>query len=89
AQAKESPATSADAPLVQLLSRAIGDVYGVKPRPVGIGGGTVAACLRSIGIDCAVWAKIHETAHQPDEYALLENILGDAKVMALMAGSGE
>jgi succinyl-diaminopimelate desuccinylase len=83
-QSSESPATSAQAPLVQSLSAAIGEVYGVKPRPVGIGGGTVAAYLRRTGIDCAVWARLGDCAHQPDEFALLENILGDAKVMALL-----
>jgi succinyl-diaminopimelate desuccinylase len=83
-QSNESPATSAEAPLVQSLSAAIGEVYGVKARPVGIGGGTVAAFLRRVGIDCAVWSRLGDCAHQPNEYALLENILGDAKVMALL-----
>jgi succinyl-diaminopimelate desuccinylase len=45
----------------------------------------MAAYLRNIGIDCAVWTKTQETLHQPNEYALLENILGDAKVFALLA----
>jgi succinyl-diaminopimelate desuccinylase len=52
---------------------------------MGFGGGTVAAYLRNIGIDSAVWSRLSDSAHQPDEYALLENILGDAKVMALLA----
>ncbi|MDR2719138.1 MAG: M20 family metallo-hydrolase [Treponema sp.] len=84
AQSSESPATHAGAPLVQSLSAAIGAVYGVSTRPIGIGGGTVAAYLRRAGIDCAVWARLCDCAHQPNEYALLENILGDAKVMALL-----
>jgi succinyl-diaminopimelate desuccinylase len=84
AQANESPATPTDAPLVKSLSVAISEVYGVKPRPVGIGGGTEAAFLRRKGIDCAVWTKTDESLHQPNEYVLMENILGDAKVMALM-----
>ena len=83
-QSMESPLTQADAPLVKSLSAAVNGVYGVKTRPVGIGGGTVAAPLRKIGIDCAVWAKISDSAHQPDEFVLLENITGDAKVMAMM-----
>ncbi|MDR0290944.1 MAG: M20 family metallo-hydrolase [Treponema sp.] len=87
AQSSESPATAADAPLVQSLSAAIGEVYGVKSRPVGIGGGTIAAHLRRIGIDSAVWSRLGDCAHQPNEFSLLENMLGDAKVMALlMAG---
>ncbi|MDR1239256.1 MAG: M20 family metallo-hydrolase [Treponema sp.] len=80
----ESKATSGDAPLIQLLSKTIREVYGVDPRPVGIGGGTVAAYLRNAGIDSGVWARIDNTAHQPNEYALIDNILGDAQVMALL-----
>ena len=83
-QSSESPATGAQTPLVQSLSAAISEVYGVTSRPAGMGGGTEAAYLRRIGIDCAVWAKVDESMHQPNEYALLENILGDAKVMALL-----
>jgi succinyl-diaminopimelate desuccinylase len=81
-QAMESPPTQAQAPLVKALSAAVSEVYGVNPKPVGIGGGTVAAHLRKTGIDCAVWAKLGDCAHQPDEYVFLDNITGDAKVMA-------
>jgi succinyl-diaminopimelate desuccinylase len=84
-QLMESIPTSADAPVVKKLSGAIGEVYGVKARPIGIGGGTMAACLRNIGIDCAAWTKTDVSLHQPNEYVLLDNILGDAKVMALLA----
>jgi len=84
-QLMKSVPTGKDAPIVKMLSKAVPEVYGVKPRPVGIGGGTMAAYLRNIGIDCAVWTKTDETLHQPNEYALLENIIGDAKVMVLLA----
>ena len=85
-QSSESPATAREAPLVQSLSAAIDEVYRVKSRPIGIGGGTVAASLRRMGIDCAVWSRLGDCAHQPDEFALLENIIGDAKVMAVLMG---
>jgi succinyl-diaminopimelate desuccinylase len=84
-QSTQSKATDAKAPIVTLLSKAAAEVYSVKPRLVGIGGGTMAAYLRNIGIDCAVWTKTQETLHQPNEYAILANILGDAKVFALLA----
>jgi succinyl-diaminopimelate desuccinylase len=84
-QLMESIPTSVDAPVVKKLSSAINEVYRVKARPVGIGGGTMAACLRNIGIDCVVWTKTDVSLHQPNEYALIDNILGDAKVMALLA----
>jgi succinyl-diaminopimelate desuccinylase len=82
-QCMESRPTAPDAPLVRLLSAAVEEVYGVKAKPIGIGGGTMGAFLRNQGIDAAVWCRIDDTAHQPNEYALLDNILGDAKVMAL------
>jgi succinyl-diaminopimelate desuccinylase len=86
-QLMESKPTAADAPVVTFLGGAIREVYGVTPRPIGVGGGTVGAYLRNAGIDSVVWSCIHNTAHQPNEYAVLENILGDAKVFALlMAG---
>jgi succinyl-diaminopimelate desuccinylase len=84
-QATESIPTSADSSIVKELSAAITEIYSVTPRPIGIGGGTMAAFLRNIGISCAVWTKTQVTLHQPNEYALLDNILGDAKVMTLLA----
>jgi len=84
-QLMQSKPTDVNAPVVKLLSKAITEVYAVNPRPVGIGGGTMAAYLRNAGIDCAVWTKTAQTLHQPNEYVLLDNIIGDAKVMALMA----
>jgi succinyl-diaminopimelate desuccinylase len=83
-QLMESKPTSPDAPVVKSLSGAIQAVYGGSPRPVGIGGGTVGAYLRNAGIDSVVWARLNDTAHQPNEYALLANILGDARVFALL-----
>ncbi|MFA6508376.1 MAG: M20 family metallo-hydrolase [Treponemataceae bacterium] len=81
-QSVESNPTSPNAPIVGLLSAAVKAVYGVTTRPVGIGGGTVGAYLRNSGIDAVVWSCLHESAHQPNEYADIANILGDAKVMA-------
>jgi succinyl-diaminopimelate desuccinylase len=80
----ESQPTSPDCALIRNLAGAVEEVYGVKARPIGIGGGTVGAYLRNQGIDSAVWCRVDDTAHQPNEYALLDNILGDAKVMALL-----
>jgi succinyl-diaminopimelate desuccinylase len=66
------------------LAKTVEEVYGIKTKTIGIGGGTVGAFLRNEGIDSAVWCRIDHSAHEPNEYALLKNILGDAKVMALM-----
>jgi len=86
-QRNESKATPREAPVVKLLAKAVKEVYGVDAKPVGIGGGTVGAYLRNEGLDCVVWARLEETAHQPNENAKIENIIGDAKVFAsLMLG---
>ena len=49
---------------------------------MGIGGGTVAAFFRREGFNAAVWAKMDETAHQPNEYCIIDNMVDDAKVYA-------
>jgi succinyl-diaminopimelate desuccinylase len=77
-----APATPTDAPVVIALAKAIKDVYGVEAKPMGIGGGTVAAFFRRKGIHAVVWSKIDELAHQPNEYTHIDNMVGDAKVFA-------
>ena len=74
--------TASDAPVVACLQEAIRDVYQVEAKPRGIGAGTVAAYLRQEGYPVAVWCKTSPTPHQPDEYCLIDNMLGDAKVFA-------
>lgn len=82
-----SKATPGDCVLVKKLQETIKDVYKTDSELIGIGGGTVAAYLRNEGIDAVVWGKIDETAHMPGEYCRIENLMGDAEVMALiMAG---
>jgi succinyl-diaminopimelate desuccinylase len=76
------PATSPEAPVVQALERAIKEVYGREARPQGIGGGTVAAFFRKLGLPAAVWMTVSETAHQPNEFCSLRAMVGDAKVLA-------
>jgi succinyl-diaminopimelate desuccinylase len=80
-QRVESRPTPADAGLVGKLKKAIASVYDVEAEMIGIGGGTVAAYLRNAGFDTAVWARLDERAHNPNEYAKIDNIIGDARVM--------
>jgi succinyl-diaminopimelate desuccinylase len=77
-----APATPVDAPVVNSLKKALKEVYNVEGRAMGIGGGTVAAYIRRIGVPAVVWSRTDETAHQPNEYCKISNILGDAKVFA-------
>lgn len=81
-KAPASPPTSADAPVVQALEKAIEAIYEKDAKATGIGGGTVAALFRRVDFDAACWSKIDETAHQPNEYCIIDNMIGDAKVFA-------
>jgi succinyl-diaminopimelate desuccinylase len=51
---------------------------------MGIGGGTVAAFFRKAGLQAAVWITMPDSAHQPNEYCLIKNIMTDAKVFACL-----
>ncbi|MDR2097046.1 MAG: M20 family metallo-hydrolase [Spirochaetaceae bacterium] len=84
-QSMKSKATPASSPVVKALSAACKEVLGVETRLIGMGGGTVAAFLRNAGIDSVVWSRMDDTAHQPNEYCVIENLLCGAKVMACMA----
>jgi succinyl-diaminopimelate desuccinylase len=81
-KAPAAPPTSPKAPVVQALKKAIKDVYNKEARPMGIGGGTVAALFRRAGFAAACWSRLDETAHMPNEYCLIDNMVGDAKVYA-------
>jgi succinyl-diaminopimelate desuccinylase len=82
-QSVQAPApTASDSDIVKRLTRAIRTTYGVEASPIGIGGGTLAAILRREGHEAAVWSKLIENAHQPNERALISAMLGDAAVMA-------
>jgi succinyl-diaminopimelate desuccinylase len=74
--------TASDAPVVKALARAIRRVKGLEARPMGIGGGTVAAFFRGEGLPAAVWVTSPDTAHQPNEYCSISDIISDAKIFA-------
>lgn len=81
-----APVTPPEAPVVEALKKALRRVCSLEGKPMGIGGGTVAAFLRRAGYNVAVWGKIDETAHQPNEYCIIDNLLTEAKVFAHMFG---
>lgn len=86
-QAEESYATPSDAPIVKKLSTALKATRGFEPKLIGIGGGTVAAFFRNIGIPAVVWSTLDEMAHQVNEYAKIENIVADAVTIACLVES--
>jgi succinyl-diaminopimelate desuccinylase len=81
-KAPAAPPTPAGAPVVLALKKAVKAVYRRDAKAMGIGGGTVAALFRRVGFDAACWAKLDETAHQPNEYCIIDNMVGDSKVFA-------
>jgi succinyl-diaminopimelate desuccinylase len=83
-----APPTPEDSPVVTTLAKAINKVTGLKAKSMGIGGGTVAAFFREAGLPAAVWSTISPTAHQPNEYCSIKNIITDAKIMATVFLSG-
>ncbi len=80
-----APVTDANAEVVKLLESSITELRGIKPKKIGIGGGTCAAFPRKKGMQAAVWMTEQDVAHQPNEYARVGDMVADAKVFAHMA----
>lgn len=77
-----APPTPLDSEIVTRLLPAIRAECGNDPRPMGIGGGTVAAFLRERGFPAVVWSCLMHNAHQPNECSSIAKTIVDAKVMA-------
>jgi len=76
------PPTPADASVAVALKKAVKEVLGREAKTMGIGGGTVAAYFRKEGLPSVCWATLDETAHEPNEYCKIENVINDARVFA-------
>jgi succinyl-diaminopimelate desuccinylase len=83
-----APPTAPDATVVKLLKSAIEQVYDIEAQPRGIGGGTCGAYFRRAGFPTVVWSKIDDTCHAPNEYCVIDNLINDCKVFAVMFSSG-
>jgi len=77
--------TDANAKIVTMLREAVETIRGIKPKVGGIGGGTCAAYFRRVGIPAVVWSTADEMAHQPNEYARIDNMVNDTKIFAQLA----
>ncbi len=76
-----APVTSPDSPVIRKLSSLLTARRKIEPKPMGIGGGTDARTLRAMGYESVVWMTCDETAHSPDEYARLSNIISDSEIV--------
>jgi len=75
--------TDPSSEIVKTLSAIIERKRGIKPKVIGIGGGTVAAFLREKGYPAVAWSTIDEQVfHSPNEYCKIENMVNDTKVFA-------
>lgn len=83
--------TDENSDVVDLLAEAIKTVYPkIKPKFCGFGGGTCGAFFRRAGIHTAVWRQEADVAHMPNEYAVIEHMVNEAKVFALiMTGNAQ
>jgi succinyl-diaminopimelate desuccinylase len=83
-EVQAAPPTDPEAPIVKCLKAAITEVLGVKePRAYGIGGGTVAAFFRQMGLSSVVYSQLNGTEHMPNESTKIDYIINDAKVFAI------
>lgn len=83
-QRAESLPTSKDAKVVKLLSESLKETRGIDSKLIGIGGGTVASEFRNQGYEAVVWSSLDDTAHTPNEYCLIDNIIKDAVTIAVL-----
>ena len=80
-QKSSSPKTPENAEIVLRLSDTVYRLRGIKPRLFGIGGNTCASFLRREGFrESVAWCTTDSTAHKPNEYCKIENMVEDAKV---------
>lgn len=76
--------SSTESEVYKALSSSVEEVVGKKPTAVGVGGATCANFFRARGYDAYVWQHGGGTLHSPNEYAVLDNIVIDAKVFATL-----
>jgi succinyl-diaminopimelate desuccinylase len=76
--------TDVNSKVVLMLKEALKKARGLEAKVGGIGGGTCAAFFRRINVPAVVWATTDEMAHQPNEYARIENLVNDAKIFAYL-----
>ncbi len=80
----ESPSTDKNSLIVKLLSQSLKEVHGIDSKLIGMSGGTVASDFRKRGFNPVVWATVDATAHSPNEYCVINNIVKDAQTIAVL-----
>lgn len=83
-QENSSPPTPEDSEVVKKLKESLRITRGISAGVYGMGGNTCGAFFRKAGFHTAVWSTVDNTAHQPNEYCRIENLVNDAKVFAVL-----
>ena len=84
-QDESSPPTPENSEIVVRIKNALKISRGIDAKVIGIGGNTCASFFRRAGFETAVWSTVDGKAHEPNEYARIDNIIEDAKVFALLS----
>jgi succinyl-diaminopimelate desuccinylase len=79
-----APASDVRSECFRAMAAAVEEVRGKRPKAVGIGGGTCANIFRQHGFHAYAWQTVDEMMHSPNEYCVIENMVSDAKVFALV-----
>jgi succinyl-diaminopimelate desuccinylase len=74
--------------MVKMLLDAIATVRKNNPYAGGISANTVASILRRAGHHAAVWETVENSAHSPNEYAVVDNMVNDCKVFGALFVDG-
>ncbi|HNX48054.1 MAG TPA: M20 family metallo-hydrolase [Methanomassiliicoccales archaeon] len=83
-ETRSGPPSDLEGEGMKALKWAVKRVKGIEPKPVGIGGGTCANFFRLAGMNAYVWQTIEELAHTPNEYCVVDNLVEDTKVFAVV-----
>ncbi|KUK82291.1 MULTISPECIES: M20 family metallo-hydrolase [Petrotoga] len=81
---KSTKPTPKEHPCVEILKESIKELRNIQAKVGGIGGGTCAAIVRGAGFPAVVWSTIDGTAHQPNEYVKIDNLIKDTQVFAYL-----
>jgi succinyl-diaminopimelate desuccinylase len=76
--------TPEDSEIVVRLRDAIKAVRPIEPKAVGVGAATCANPFRREGHRAVAWSTIVGTAHDADEFCLIENLVFDTQVYAML-----
>ncbi|MGC8572572.1 MAG: diaminopimelate aminotransferase [Caldisphaera sp.] len=76
--------TNPENKLVMEIKKTIKELRKREAVVGGIGGITFATFLRAYNYEAVVWSTNDDVAHQPNEYAIIENLINDSKVFATL-----